>query len=98
MLKTREESETNANSVKTTRNRLLASTLIELLDERKMAASEGDLDRFAARYNIDRDVLERLTRSVNSPSTDESTARKIVDEDGSERILATATWVSGRFP
>jgi len=94
MLKTREESETEANSAEPIQNRLLAVRLIDLLDERKTATSVKDLDRLAERYDIDRSVLESLGRYVNSPSEDQATKRKVVDEDGSERVLTTAKWVS----
>lgn len=89
MLKIQQDSEMDANAGSSTRNRLLAPSLIDLLDERKAVTSPQELDRLAAKYNMDPSVLESLARFVNSPSADETTVRKVVDEDGAERFLTT---------
>jgi hypothetical protein len=98
MIKTREESEKMANSATMPRNQLLASDLIDLLDERQKATSTGDLDRLAARHGIDREVLESLSRFVNSPTSDLTTRRKILGEDGSENVLTTVSLLPFWFP
>jgi len=75
ILKTQQDSETDANAANTTQNRLLAGSLIELLDERKAVRSQLELDQLASKYNIDSSILESLARFVNSPTPDDSKSR-----------------------
>lgn len=83
----REASELEAASFKPIRNRLHASTLTELLDERKNVSSAAEMAELAKKYNVDLQVLERLARFVNSPSIGEKTVTRTVDhEDGMEKI------------
>lgn len=91
MLKIQLDSEADANATTSTRNRLLAPTLTDLLDESKAVTSTQELDRIAAKYNMDRTVLDGLIQSVNSPTPDDTKIRKVVDEDGGERFLTTVS-------
>ena len=50
------------------RNRMGASVLVSLLDERKACQSRKDLEELAHAYDIDVSVMETLARFVNAPS------------------------------
>ncbi|KAH9834069.1 uncharacterized protein C8Q71DRAFT_687408, partial [Rhodofomes roseus] len=82
----RQRSEEDARSLTPTRNRMLAGTLYELLEERKSASTREELEKLASRYEIDVDKLESVARFVNSPSVDEGSVRKEVDRDGVEQV------------
>lgn len=89
ILASRNISEAQAASHAPPPNRLLASALFSALEERKhLSSSERTpeaLKKLAARYNVDAEVLERLSRSVNTPSEVEGSRKKVVDEEGQER-------------
>ncbi|KAF8590546.1 hypothetical protein K439DRAFT_1657317 [Ramaria rubella] len=85
-------SEQQAASARPVRNRLAASTLSSLLDDRKFVTSRSDLELLAAGYTVDVAVLESLTKFVNSPSVGEGTVVRTVSEDGQERITMQAVW------
>jgi hypothetical protein len=59
------QSESQASNV--TRNRILASSLIDLLDEKKSTSHEA-LETLARKYDIDTQMLKNVSRFVNSPS------------------------------
>lgn len=95
ILRTQKLSEQQASSYDSTRNRLLASSLFELLEQRNksVVSTREDLARLATRFDMDVDVLERLGRTVNSPSPVSGSMKKVVNEDGEERITYLAEWV-----
>ncbi|EJF65693.1 hypothetical protein DICSQDRAFT_165404 [Dichomitus squalens LYAD-421 SS1] len=80
---TRLRSEEEARSPRSTRNRLVAESLLELLEERKYVATQKDLEALAKKFDMDLDKLERLARHVNSVSVNQETVKRWVGEDGS---------------
>jgi len=93
VLRTLQTSEEEAASPTPVQNRLHASSLSELLDERKSITSTLELAELAKRYGIDVEVLERVAQYVNSPSVGESGTNRTVDDQGEEKITMQATWV-----
>ncbi|CCL99234.1 uncharacterized protein FIBRA_01249 [Fibroporia radiculosa] len=91
--RTRLQSEAEATSAKPTRNRLVAASITELLQERKSLTTQEELEKLAERYGIDVEALENLARFVNSPSVDKDSVRRTVNEDGIESLTMKATWV-----
>ncbi|CAL1704234.1 unnamed protein product [Somion occarium] len=91
------QSEAEARSTKAIRNRLLASTLIDLLNRRREVKSLDELKELADRYSIDFDKMENLARFVNSPSIDQDSIKRSVDEDGVEKVKMKAEWTDPPF-
>lgn len=88
-MKARQLSEVEAVG-KAPQNRLLASTLIDLLDEKRNAALNGtapDVDALSRKYNIEPQVLGRVTRWVNSPSAGDTIATRTAAREDEEIIL-----------
>ncbi|EPQ58430.1 hypothetical protein GLOTRDRAFT_35646 [Gloeophyllum trabeum ATCC 11539] len=81
----RQQSDAQAASSQPVRNRLLAPALSALLEERKHVTSRQDLEKLATQYAVDVDKLDRLARYVNSPSIDETTRTRVLEND-EERI------------
>lgn len=78
------------SALHSTRIPLLASTLSDMLDERKSVTSRKELERLAAKYKIEVAELESLSRFVNSPSIGEgTTVRKI--QNGEENVTMTVS-------
>ena len=88
MHRIRVQSEVEANPSHPIRNRILSSTLSNLLGARKSWVSRTDIEAFENHYGIDVDKLESLARFVNTPSIDEGSRRKTVDENGVEVITS----------
>ena len=84
--KTRVLVERQTTSARPVRNRLGATSLSHLLDDRKFVTSSSDLEHLASRYFIDVAVLEGLARFVNSPSIGQRTVVRNVGEHGQEKI------------
>jgi hypothetical protein len=93
MYRSRMRSETEATSAVSTQNRLLASSLTELLEARKSVTDRAALETLATRYHMDVATLERLSRCVNTPSVDESTVVRTTDKHGEESLTMMARWV-----
>ncbi|KAG9001589.1 hypothetical protein FRB94_003685 [Tulasnella sp. JGI-2019a] len=77
-------------------NRLLASTLTQLLDERRIATPNGkdfDLNTISKKYNIESPIVSRLTRWVNSPSAGDTIVTRTTAREDEEIILTKAVWV-----
>lgn len=91
MYRTRAQSEAEANTSNATRNRVLSSTLSDLLDERKKSTSTKELESFANKYGMDLSKLESLSRFVNSPTIGEGTTVRTKDENGDEMITSTVS-------
>ena len=85
LFQTRLRSEEEARSSRPTKNRLVASSLAELFEERKFVSTEKELAELAKKYGMDLDKLERLARHVNSVSVNQDTVRRTVNEDGVDR-------------
>jgi len=89
-------SEEQAASSQTPRNRVVAASLVRILDERKSLSTRGQVEALAERYNMDYAVLEKLARFVTSPTSDPSTAKKLVTDEGS-RTTMLAKWVDAKI-
>ncbi|KAG9318434.1 hypothetical protein JVU11DRAFT_525 [Chiua virens] len=74
-------------------NRLLASSLAELLEARKSVATAVEINALAARYHVDAATLTRLCGVVNTPSVDERTVVRTTDKHGEESVTMMARWV-----
>ncbi|KIK93161.1 hypothetical protein PAXRUDRAFT_530614 [Paxillus rubicundulus Ve08.2h10] len=94
MYRSRMQSEAEASSTRSTRNRLLASSLSELLEARKSMASPAELETLAERYKIDVEKLHELCRVVNTPSIDEDTVVRTTAKDG-EQFLTMSHLLPG---
>ncbi|KAI0709013.1 hypothetical protein C8Q76DRAFT_625951 [Earliella scabrosa] len=86
LFQTRLRSENEARSSRPTRNRLVAFSLAELLEERKYVTTPQQLENLAKKYDMDLDKLQRLAQRVNSVSVDQSTVKRWVGEDGAEHV------------
>ena len=92
MFRKRAQSEAEANTSNATRNRVLSSTLSDLLDERKKRTSIKDLESLANTHGMDLSKLEGLARFVNSPTIGEGTTVRTKDENGDEMITSTVSF------
>ncbi|KAI0721598.1 hypothetical protein C8T65DRAFT_200865 [Cerioporus squamosus] len=86
LYETRIRSEDEARSSRPTKNRLVALSLAELLEERKYVSTQKDIEELAKKYGMDPEKLERLARHVNSVSVDQATVKRWVGEDGAENV------------
>lgn len=68
-------------------NGMLATTLSDLLEERKGAMTVFELESLATRYKTDVHTIERVCRHFNTPSVDERTAVRKRDERGDEVVV-----------
>ncbi|KLO10687.1 hypothetical protein SCHPADRAFT_505208 [Schizopora paradoxa] len=93
MLHSRDISEQQASSSAQTRNKVLAGSLHQLLEERKNVRSRDELTSLANSYGMDETVLERLAQTINTPSIAEETRRMVTNESGEERMTVMAKWV-----
>ncbi|KAH7930831.1 hypothetical protein BV22DRAFT_1027991 [Leucogyrophana mollusca] len=93
MYRSRAQSEVEASPSHPTQNRLLASSLSELLEARKSASSQEEQEALAKRYGIDVVKLVELSRFVNTPSIDEETIVRSMNSDGEETVTMMAHWV-----
>ncbi|TFY78019.1 hypothetical protein EWM64_g5994 [Hericium alpestre] len=84
--KTRADSEVQASSSHAPRNRLLAASLSELLEQRKYLATRDELAKLADQHGIDPDKLENVARFVNTPTVEEGSVIRSVDENGEEKL------------
>ncbi|KAG8905875.1 hypothetical protein FRB99_008086 [Tulasnella sp. 403] len=88
------QSEHQALSGVPVHNRLLASTLTDLLDERKDMTTGGKTTGgLSKKYGIDEDLLKRLASHVNSPSIGDTVVSRHVTADGEQLMLMKAAWV-----
>ena len=87
ILQTRQVSEQQAMSHATPRNHILASELAGLLESRKSSKSLEEIRQMASRYNLDVEVLERLAKTINTPTVIPGSRRKVVGENGEERDI-----------
>ncbi|THH09483.1 hypothetical protein EW146_g8673, partial [Bondarzewia mesenterica] len=87
--RSRVESETAASSSRVPHNRLLVDSLTDLLEERKLVTTQGELEELARRYGIDVDKLESLARFVNTPSVKEGSVVRVIEDNGDELITRT---------
>ncbi|KAJ3476288.1 hypothetical protein NLI96_g11264 [Meripilus lineatus] len=86
VFRSRLQSESQARSTHSTRNRLLASSLTELLGDLKNAASMEDVNKLAKTHNMDTERILSLAKYITTPSVDQSSVTRTVDNQGVERI------------
>ncbi|KAF9246570.1 hypothetical protein BU15DRAFT_85319 [Melanogaster broomeanus] len=99
MYRSRIQSEAEASgTLQSTRNRLLASSLTELLEARKLVTNAAELEALAKRYQMDVEKVRELCRVVNTPSIDESTVVRTTDSHGEESLTMMARWVDSVLP
>ncbi|KAG1877626.1 hypothetical protein DFJ58DRAFT_850877 [Suillus subalutaceus] len=94
MHRSRLQSEVEALPSHSTQNRLLASSLSELLEARKTVKSQAELQALAEQYHIDVTQLDKLAKFINTPSIDESTIVRSTNQDGEETLTMMASWVT----
>jgi len=97
MLRSRDISEEQASSTSATPNRLLAKSLMNVLEERKWLKSREDCIALAGQFGIDVQTLETLSRTVNSPSVAEGSVQRLQSDGGEERTTMLAVWKEPRF-
>lgn len=97
LLRSRELSEQQASSSKSTHNRLRAGSLAELLHDYRSDRSPARLQATADKYNVDKAVLERLVSVINNPSHNQGSVERTVGEDGQERITTLVRSVQCRI-
>ena len=85
VLHSRDISEQQASSHSSTKNRMTAGMLFDLLEQRRSITSRSELSSLVGRYDIEPAVLERVATIVNTPSVAEGSRRKILEDDGRER-------------
>lgn len=91
------QSEVEARNFQPAKGHLFAGTLSDLLEERKRARNQRDIEDLAKRYEIDVSKLESLARYVNTPTVDPTSVKKVVKEDGSEYSTTKAIWSEPRL-
>jgi len=97
MYHSRMRSEAEALSLQSTKNRLLASSLTELLEARKSITNSAELEMLAKRYHMDATKLEQISRVVSTPSIDESTVVRTTDKHGEEDLTMMVGRLFGAF-
>lgn len=93
ILNTQKQSETEAQTGKTKRNHIQTPSLFDVLTRLREAKDDQAVERLAGEYNLDGRVLRELGKTVNVPTSDETTARTVVNEDGAEVVLKTVRLV-----
>ena len=86
IFQSRLRSEDEARSSRPTHNRLIASSLLDLLEERKYITTQKQLEELVNKYDVDLDKIQRLASHVNSVSVDQNTVKRWVGEDGAEHV------------
>lgn len=97
MHRSRLQSEVEALPSHSTQNRLLASSLSELLEARKVVKSQADLQALAEQYHTDVTKLVELATFINTPSIDESTIVRSKNQDGEETLTMKARWIDPKL-
>ncbi|PPQ89076.1 hypothetical protein CVT25_006448 [Psilocybe cyanescens] len=83
----------SSTAFRPTRDQMNATALSALMDRRKSVRTKGELEQLARDFGIGHDVLERLTRFVNSPSIDKASIRPATGKSEEEGFVATAVWM-----
>ncbi|KAL0579966.1 Phosphatidylinositol (PI) 3-kinase [Marasmius crinis-equi] len=86
LFESRIRADQEASSPIPTRNRVSASVLSTLLDQRKSARTQEEVDSLAKRYGIDPAKFGVVSKYVNSPSIQGGSALTSVGEDGEENV------------
>jgi len=91
LFESRAKPEFEASFPQLPKNHLYSSTLTELLNQRKSAHTQRDIEKLSKEFGLDLDKVESLVRFVTSPSVI-GTAIHSVGKDG-EESMSTAVWV-----
>ncbi|KAJ7694176.1 hypothetical protein B0H17DRAFT_1058052 [Mycena rosella] len=97
MFNSRVQSEAEAASPTPTQNRVQASTLSHLLDERKSIRTKRDMEFLAKRYGVDLEKLDAIAEFISTPSVHRNSVVRVAGKDGEERQLMKAVWMEPRF-
>jgi hypothetical protein len=89
ILNMQKQSETEARTGERKGNHIQAPLLFDALARLQEAGDEQMVERLGEEFKLDAGVFRELGKTVNVPTPDETTARKIVDEDGAEVVLKT---------
>ncbi|KAK1232982.1 hypothetical protein PQX77_003896 [Marasmius sp. AFHP31] len=93
LLESRLRADQEASSSIPARNRVSAPTLSTLLDRRKSARSQDEVDALVQKYGIDPAKFGAVSRYVNSPSIQGGSTLRTVGKDGEENVSVLAVWV-----
>ncbi|KAK7015021.1 hypothetical protein R3P38DRAFT_2544126 [Favolaschia claudopus] len=96
MFDSRVQSETQADSATHTQNRLHATRLTLLLNERKSVRTRRDMEFLAQRYGVDLNKLDAIAKFVSTPSVQANSGLRVQTSDGQEQRIMTAVWVEPR--
>lgn len=80
LFESRTKPEFEASSPDLPKNHLYSSTLTELLNQRKSAHTQKDLEDLSKEFGIERDKLESLARFVTSPSVIRTVIPSVSDD------------------
>lgn len=83
---TRARAEEQATGAQSTKDKLHAFALKDLLDARKGVTSPEELARLAGHYGMSAGKLESVSRYISSPSIFSEESVKVVDSDGEEQM------------
>jgi len=97
MFNSRTQSENEAAASTPTPNRVHASKLSQLLDERKSIRSARDMEFLAQRFGIDLEKLDAIAKFVNTPSVHEKSTIRVAGKEGEETQIMKAVWVEPRL-
>jgi len=91
LFESRAKPEFEASSPHLPKNHLYSSTFTELLNQRKSAHTQKDIEKLSKEFDIESNVLQNLARFVTSPSVI-GTAIHSTSKDG-EGPTTTAVWI-----
>ncbi|KAF7363281.1 hypothetical protein MSAN_00983300 [Mycena sanguinolenta] len=97
MFDSRVQSENEAAGSVPTQNRLQASKLTMLLDERKSIRTRRDMEFLAQRFGIDLEKLDAVSKFVSTPSVQANSAVRVTSKDGQEKQIIKAVWIEPRL-
>ncbi|KAG8822955.1 hypothetical protein FRC19_004910 [Serendipita sp. 401] len=72
-----------------------AYSLSQLLEERKYARTVEDANQLAKKYNLDPELVQRLSKIVNTPTLGRETTLNM--KDGERRTYKEALWVDSNL-
>ncbi|KAF8212430.1 hypothetical protein K438DRAFT_1567257 [Mycena galopus ATCC 62051] len=87
MFDSRIQSESEAAASVPTQNRLQATKLTSLLDERKSIRTRRDMEFLTQRFGIDLEKLDAISKFVSTPSVKANSAVRVASKDGQEKQI-----------
>ena len=97
LFESRAKPEFEAPSLHLAKNHVYSSNLTELLNQRKSAHTQKDVEIFSKQFGIELDKLESLARFVTSPSV-MSTATHSTSKNGKEFITTVCLLCIATYP